>query len=195
MAAGHVGRGPVSSMKTRRCGPRSGWPSNQSCLRFRTSGRFCSAAWAVFFARGRVPFEEALDRCEAEGQALLGKAAPDLLDRGVLLRPEFRHHDLPVRLDPARAPVAAQRFGPCVALLALKMAPAADAGCAHAKPLADFSMRRTGRDRRKNTNPKIDRKSLPTCPPASHPADSLNQLRFGDPLRFSQIGFRSKSRI
>ena len=39
----------VSSMKTRRSGSRSSWPSNQSSRRFRTSGRSCSLACAVFF--------------------------------------------------------------------------------------------------------------------------------------------------
>ena len=39
----------VSSMKTSRSGSRSSWPSNQASRRFRTSGRSCSAAWAVFF--------------------------------------------------------------------------------------------------------------------------------------------------
>jgi len=39
----------VSSMKTRRSGSRSSWPSNQASRRFRMSGRSCSAACAVFF--------------------------------------------------------------------------------------------------------------------------------------------------
>ena len=39
----------VSSMKTRRSESRSSWPSNQSSRRFRTSGRSCSLACAVFF--------------------------------------------------------------------------------------------------------------------------------------------------
>ena len=39
----------VSSMKMRRSGSSSVWPSNQSWRRFRMSGRSCSAACAVFF--------------------------------------------------------------------------------------------------------------------------------------------------
>src|SRR5919205_93150 len=40
---------PVSSMNTRRAGSRSSWPSNQVSGRLRTSGRSCSAAWAVLW--------------------------------------------------------------------------------------------------------------------------------------------------
>ena len=39
----------VSSMKTRRSGSRSIWPSNHSRRCFRMSGRSCSIAWPVFF--------------------------------------------------------------------------------------------------------------------------------------------------
>lgn len=39
----------VSSMKMRRAGSRSGWSSNQSSRAVFTSGRSCSAAWAVSF--------------------------------------------------------------------------------------------------------------------------------------------------
>ena len=40
---------PVSSMKIRWCGSRSGSASTQVWRRARTSGLSCSAAWAVFF--------------------------------------------------------------------------------------------------------------------------------------------------
>jgi hypothetical protein len=36
-------------MKISRSGSRSSWPSNQASRRLRISGRFCSAACAVFF--------------------------------------------------------------------------------------------------------------------------------------------------
>ena len=39
----------VSSMKIKRSGSRSSWPSNQSSRCFATSGRLCSEACAVFF--------------------------------------------------------------------------------------------------------------------------------------------------
>ena len=48
----------VSSMNTRRSGSRSSWASNQSQRRVRMSGRFCSAACAVFFKRQAAAVEE-----------------------------------------------------------------------------------------------------------------------------------------
>ena len=49
---------PVSSMKTRRSGSSSGWRSNQSRRRRRTSGRCCSLACAVFFEGHAVAIQQ-----------------------------------------------------------------------------------------------------------------------------------------
>jgi hypothetical protein len=149
----------VSSMKIRRSGSRSSCPSNQSSRCFRTSDRFCSEACAVFFARDRVAREEALDRAEAEDQALRGEIAANLLDGGVPIGAERRQHGGVVSFDASRATVAAQRLRTGVALFALAGSPTADAGGADAEPLPSFPVRRACMNRCKNTNPEINRQS------------------------------------
>jgi hypothetical protein len=57
---------PVSSMKTKLSGSRSGCAWNQACRRATTSGRSCSLACAVFFNGHAVPIEEAPDRAGCE---------------------------------------------------------------------------------------------------------------------------------
>jgi hypothetical protein len=89
----------VSSMKIRLSGARSSWPSNQALRRSATSGRSCSEACAVFFARNGVPDEKALDRPEAEDEPLTGETAADFFEGRVLVRAERRHHRLAMRLD------------------------------------------------------------------------------------------------
>src|ERR1700710_2323486 len=63
---------PVSSMKTRRFGSRSGWAANQARRRAATSGRSCSAACAVFFEGHAVAVEAAPDGAGPERDAVLG---------------------------------------------------------------------------------------------------------------------------
>src|SRR5918995_2317627 len=86
---------PVSSMKTSLAGSRSSWPSNQSSRLFRTSGRSCSAAWAVFFHGHVAAVEEGPDGAHAR--------------RDVALRPEALLHldegDVLCRLDQAEQEV------------------------------------------------------------------------------------------
>ncbi len=62
---------PVSAMKTRRSGSRSGCASNQACRRTATSGRACSLACAVVLKGHRVPVEEAPNRAGREGRTVL----------------------------------------------------------------------------------------------------------------------------
>jgi hypothetical protein len=56
---------PVSLMNTSRSGSRSSWPSIHASRRFRSSGRSCSAAWAVFFDGHIAAVEEGPDRAHA----------------------------------------------------------------------------------------------------------------------------------
>ena len=63
--------------------------------------------------------EEALDRAEAEKEALLRKVRANLLDGDVLAWSERCHHHVMMDLDPVRAPVAAQRFGARITLITL----------------------------------------------------------------------------
>jgi hypothetical protein len=69
--------------------------------------------------------------------------------------------------EPMRAPVAAERAGPRIALLTLQLAPAAHARRAHTEPLAGLAVRQTPCDRSQHPNPKIDRQSFrhPRRPP------------------------------
>ena len=97
-------------MKTRRLGSRSGWLSNQSRRFFRTSGRSCSTAGPVFFARQAVSLEEARKRGGRRGDAALGQAGAEFLEALVSLLLERRHDDSALRLDPTRPHVAALRL-------------------------------------------------------------------------------------
>lgn len=60
-------------------------------------------------------------------------------------------------LKGVRTPVAAERAGTRVALIALQFAPTADARRTHPEPLASLSVRQPLRHRRQNPNPKINR--------------------------------------
>src|SRR6185503_12431731 len=101
---------PVSSMKTRRRGSRSGCAARQACLRAATSGRSCSLACAVFFEGLRVAIEEAPDRTPRKPLIVLPlQVGGDLRQRdvdGLGKQPE----DLAgMSLDPVGALVAALR--------------------------------------------------------------------------------------
>jgi len=132
-------------------------------------------ACAVFFARDGVAREEALDRAEAEDEALLRQARADFLDRGVPAWAERGHHRIVVRLDLARTPVAAKPPGARIALFTLPLAPAADARRAHSKTFGGLAMRRACRHSPQNPNPKIDRQRSRHPLPASsgRQSDSL----------------------
>jgi hypothetical protein len=74
----------VSSMNTRRSGSRSSWPSNQTSRAAATSGRSCSAAWAVFFDCDRPCLEEAPERSDASrNAAFLSQASLHFLQADV----------------------------------------------------------------------------------------------------------------
>ena len=73
----------VSSIRTKRSGSRSSWPLNQASRRFKMSGRSCSEACAVFFARDGVAGEEAADRPVANPHAFVRERLAQLFDRDV----------------------------------------------------------------------------------------------------------------
>ncbi len=91
--------------------------------------------------------EEALDRAEAEGEALLRQARADLLDGGVPVRTERSHHRAMMGLDPIRTPVAPKRFGARVTLISLALSPAADARRADSEALRSLAVRRASRNK------------------------------------------------
>jgi len=82
---------PVSSMKTRRPGSRSGWAANQALRRAAMSDRSCSAACAVLFEGHGVAVEEAPHRAGRERGAMPRAQRLGQLDQaGVLLRLDGR---------------------------------------------------------------------------------------------------------
>lgn len=91
----------VSPMKTRREDSRSGCASNQASRRFRISGRSCSLACAVFFARDPAAREEALQRPVAEGMAVARQGRPQLLHGDVRRLLKQAEHQTGLGLDPA----------------------------------------------------------------------------------------------
>jgi len=140
------------------------------------SGRSCSVACALFFARDLVALEEAADRAVAEDQTLVGQLATQFLQRDVRSLLQQGQDRRTIRLDPSRTPVSAQRLRLRIALLAFQFAPTADAGGADTEPLRRLAMRQTCGNCRQNPNPKINRKRFRhAC--RLHPADSLNQIR------------------
>src|SRR5215212_7662787 len=98
---------PVSSMNTSRAGSRSSWPSNHASRRLRISGRSCSAACAVFFARDLVPEAEAPERTDTDLRPVLGQARLQLGQGDVRNLGQRRVDQLGMRLGSTREPVAA----------------------------------------------------------------------------------------
>jgi len=107
-----------------------------------------------------VSSEEALDRAESEAEAASDEIAANLLNGGISVGAESRHHGVAMSFDAPRPPVAAQRLWPSVALLALSRPPAAHTGGANAKSFGSLAMGRPRMNRRQNPNPKIKRESF-----------------------------------
>ncbi len=103
---------PVSSMKTRCSGSRSGWAANQARRRAATSGRSCSAACAVFFEGHAVAIKAAphCARCE-RGPMLGAQHLSQLNQADVLLCGYGRQDHRAERLYAMRSRVAALRLG------------------------------------------------------------------------------------
>src|SRR3712207_452848 len=100
----------VSSMKISHSGSRSSWPSNQALRRLRRSGRSCSAACAVFFARDLVAAAKAPERGHADQRFLLGQARLQLGQGDVGLLGQSRMDQVGMGLGSTREPVATLRL-------------------------------------------------------------------------------------
>lgn len=87
-----------------------------------------------------------------------------------------------------------QRLRPRVALCVLARAPADCAQGAHAEAKRRLAARQAVSNSRENPRPQIGAKAPSTCLPASSPGRQLESAirRFGNPLRFTQLGNRSK---
>src|SRR5579863_9550515 len=105
----------LSSTNTSRSGSRLICSSNQADRRLRTSGRSCSAACAVFFARQPTPAEEAPQRTVTEVQAVTGEFAPQFFHRHVATCLEDTQDRIGVRFDGTTAAITAQRSRPQIA--------------------------------------------------------------------------------
>jgi hypothetical protein len=165
----------VSSMNTRRSGSRSIWPSNHARRCLRTSGRSCSMAWPVFFARDAVAAKEPLDRAVAEPVTLRTEGAAQLLDGDVGGRVQQVLDQLALRFDPPGPAVATEWTGTRIALHPLKCTPTAHARSADPEPRRGFPMTGACGDHRQNPGPKIEGKRLRHARRPPSPADSLNQ--------------------
>ena len=67
------GEAAVSSRTTSRSGSRSSWPSNHASRAAFTSGRSCSATWALLFSRDAVALEEARQAALGQMDAPFGQ--------------------------------------------------------------------------------------------------------------------------
>ena len=117
----------VSSMKTSRSRSSLPWLSRQASRRFKTFGRSCSVAWAVFFTRDLVTLEEAADRAIAKGQALFAQAMTQFLDGDIGRCLEQSHDRRLMAINPMRLAISALSSWLGIALHPLAHSPAAHA--------------------------------------------------------------------
>ena len=114
-------------MKTRRSGSKSIWSSNHSRRCFRMSGRSCSMAWPVFFARHAPAYEEAMQPGDGDEQANRGQACALFLKRDVVARFSDRKDVCRPLFHPARAHIAVEGATPSRAAAARQLSPSSTA--------------------------------------------------------------------
>lgn len=124
----------VLSMKARRPGWRSTCLSNQVWRWVRVSGRSCSVACAVFFARQRMAREEVLQGAVTETMASIQQSPTKFGGRDVRGFVQKATDPLMLRLDPAGAMVAAQRSRRDITLPPIQRPPSTDGRSADHKP-------------------------------------------------------------
>jgi len=186
---------PVSSTKISVSGSRSSWPSNHASRALRTSGRSCSCAWPVFFARVMVTRKEAPERrychrdpLSRQHRAQFGKGD---VRRRLMQRPDPRR----ARLGLCRARVAALGLGGGLAMVAMKRRPPHRAGRAHPEAPRRGTTRHAPPETAPTTRSRryID-KGLPICPASCPGSTTQSDFRpLGNPQRFTSRGNCSKS--
>ncbi len=166
----------VSSRKTKRSGSRSSWPSNQSSRRFRISGRSCSVACAVFFARDAVTAEVAPERCHAGERPLTRQALLQLGQCHVRHRGERGRDQAGMGLRAIREPITTLWLGPSIATSPTQSLPADRARGADTEPRRRLATGQTLVNGAQNTRPEIEmqRSRHEGRPPL--PANTLNQI-------------------
>ena len=152
------------------------------------SGRLCSIAWPVFFARLSVPDEEPMQSRFADRDALSEKRVAEFEQGPVAMLGEPRHNLCSMRFGFTRISISTERARQDVTLAQLQISPAADACGTHAKTFGGFPMGRASANRSKHPNSKIDRKGFrlirrplsadslnQTAPDLQNPKDSISQ--------------------
>src|SRR4051812_30628554 len=166
----------VSSTNTRRSGSRSSWPSNQASRRLTMSGRSCSEACAVFFARDVMAAAETPERGHADLSPLSGEPCLQLGRGDVGPRVERRVDQARMRLRLVREPVAAQRLGPRVAVGAAQRRPADRARGAHPEALRRLAARQARINGSQDARAKVKGQRLRHAGRPPSPARTLNQI-------------------
>jgi hypothetical protein len=135
-----------------------------------------------------VALEEAANRAVAKDEAFVSEPGPQFGKRDVRRFLDQPQDHAALRLDASRATVTAKRSRPHIPLLALQLAPTADARSPNTEPIASLTMAQALRNSGKNANPKIERKRLRHArrPP---PADSMNhfQADLGMPIPSGRV--------
>src|SRR5215211_1599312 len=146
----------VSPMNTSASGSRSSWPSNHPSRAALTSGRSCSAAWALLFSRDAVALEEARQAALGQMDAPLGQSRTQVPqeDAGLLLGE--RQDQIRMGLDPVRALIPTQRLGGDVTFTGKLPAPAARAGKADPEAFCRLMPGRAGLDGSHHALAQID---------------------------------------
>jgi hypothetical protein len=165
----------VSSMNTRRDGSRSSWPSNHASRRFRTSGRLCSLACAVFFERDPATVEKPPERRNRDRDAHLRQQGAQFDQRDIALSGDSVENEIGIGLDLVRMPVSTLRPGPRIALLCVKGAIANSARRADAEPLDRLASRHAARNGGNNAFTKVKRQRLHHARQPPSPPRILNQ--------------------
>ena len=154
--AGHVGLGPCLIDEHQPVGVEAGLavapgvPAHQHIRTVPAPPRGRS-----FFSRDAMAHKEALYRLVTEGVAPLPESRAQLLDGHVRLLLKKAQDHAALRLDPARATVAAKRLRARVALLPFQRAPTAHARRAHTETRPGCPVAHARANRRQNANTKI----------------------------------------
>ncbi len=181
-------------MNTSRSGSRSIWRSDHSRRCFRMSGRSCSIAWPVFFARHPPAHEEAMQPGNVDDQAESGQVRAQFLKRDVLACLPKGQNIRRALLNPPGSRVATPRFWGEVARLAPLGLPGDRCRRRNTKPACRCTATHPAINRRQKPRAQIHRERLshPCWPPS--PARILNQKSCptGIPSRCKMVENRSK---
>jgi hypothetical protein len=145
----------VLSMKVSCSGSRSCWLSSHSSRRFRMSGRSCSVACAVFFARDPAPRDEPPYRAKRDLGAATGQRRLQFGQGNVGSRFVSIQDQPGMRLNSHRTSIVALLLSCRRSVLVCKLLPPDGARGADTEPYRRLSRRQITRDCRHNPVSKI----------------------------------------